>query len=144
MPTVASKANTGYLATFGFGSPIAAVSEVVTMNIPSYTVPDINCTHLLSPSTTEELIPGMLMPGKMSMTGNYIGDTSQLSIDSVAQARTIFAYQITIPVQRGAKTATITGNGFFTKNEIGPVEANRKVDFAWEIQMTGPATVSVA
>ena len=149
MPTYSSSANTGYLATFLTGSAASppvytAVAECATITVPRYTVPDINVTHLLSPNTTEELVPGLLMPGKIAITGNFIGDATQLALDTLAQGQTIFPFQITVPVQKRAKTATISGYGFMTKNEIGPIEPNRKLDFSIEIQMTGFATIAVA
>src|SRR5579863_7075689 len=99
MPTYASQANTGYLGTFGTGSPPTQLLEIASITVPRYTVPEIKRTHLQSPGTTEELVPGLLMPGKISLTGNFIGDTTQLSLDTYAQNQTVFAFTITVPVQ---------------------------------------------
>ena len=145
----ASQANTGYLGTFAWGTSASPpvytqIAEIASIKLERYSVPDINVTHLLSPNTTEELTPGLLMPGTIEMTGNYIGDSTQQSVDALAIAQTVFPWQITVPVQKRAKTATLTGLGFLTKNEIGPIEPNKKLDFNLGIHVTGFVNVAVA
>jgi hypothetical protein len=143
--TYASQANSGYLGTFSIGSPLAAISEIKHVNFPRYTIPDLNVTHLLSPNTTEELVPGLMMPGVVDISGNFIGDSSQTSaLDTLAQAQTVFNFAITIPVQNRSKTATITGRGFLNKHDIGPVEGNRPVEFSISVRTTGYSTITVA
>lgn len=143
-----SQANTGYLGTFavGTGSPPTYVNmlEIGSIKLTRYTVPEINCTHLLSPNTTEELIPGLLMPGTIEMSGNFIGDTTQLSIDALAQAQTVFPFRVTTPVSNRTKVATLTGLCFLTKNEIGPIEPNKKLDFSVSAHCTGFVFCAVA
>jgi len=143
--TYASQANSGYLGTFSFGSPLTPLIEVKHINFPRYSIPDLNVTHLLSPNATEELVPGLMMPGVVDVTGNFIGDPSQVSaIDTLAQAQTVFSYAITMPVQSRGKTATITGRGFFNKHDIGPIEPNRPIEYSISIRTTGFSTVTVA
>ena len=143
--TYASVANSGYLGTFAFGSPPAPLMEVKHINFPRYTIPDLNVTHLLSPNATEELVPGLMMPGVVDVTGNFIGDPSQVAaIDTLAQAQTVFSWVITMPVVNRGKTATITGRGFFNKHDIGPIEPNRPIEYAISIRTTGFSTVTVA
>lgn len=144
MPTYASQATIGYLGTFSIGSPLTQLTEVVSINFPRYAVPEIGKTHLLSPNATEELMPGLLKPGKISMTGNYLGDTAQASIDTLAQNQSTVPYQITFKVQNGTKTATITGLGYVAKMDIGPVEGEKKLDYAMDFQTTGFSTINVA
>lgn len=144
MPTYASKANTGYLGTFSIGSPLVQLTEVRSINIPQYVIDVIDRTHLLSPNTTKEKTPGMMEPGKISLTGNYLGDTAQAGIDTLAQAQSVVPYQITFPVQNGAKTATITGSAFIAKKDIGPVEGDKVLDYSIDIQTTGYSTIVVA
>ena len=112
--TYNSKANTGYGATFAIGSPPVAVLEVKSFNIDVINMPEVDKTHLLSPSNTREFAPGMIHPGKISLSGNYIGDSTQLTIITDAQAQTTFTYTIVASMQADAKTATITGLGYFT------------------------------
>ncbi len=147
--TVKSKANSGYLAMFYLGdtaSPpvFTAVSEIKSFSADGFSMPEISNTHLLSPNNTEEFVPGMLKPGKVAFTGNFIGDASQLQISTLGQAQTIFPFKIVAPVQRNSKTYTFQCEGFFTAYKPGPFENNKAIEFSGEIQMTGAYTETVA
>lgn len=144
----ASQAGLGYNSRFFMGSassPISytAVSEIKSINFNDFSIPVIDVTHLLSPSTTEEMIPGMIKPGTIALTGNFIGDAAQLAINTAAVARTIFAWKITSVLGTG-QTLTITGSGFITKLETGPMEPNKEIAFKFDIQATGTLTYAVA
>src|SRR4051812_28853143 len=147
MPAVASKAQLGYGSTFsmGAGSPVVytAISEIGSISFADYTVSEIDVTNLGSPNTTEESIPGMLKPGTIEMTGNYIGDTSQQNIDTIAIARTIFPWKITSPAGT-AGTLTVTGYGYIVKKETGPMEPNKKIDFKVSVRVSGAIGWAVA
>lgn len=143
--TVASKATTGYLATLLIGSvasPLSynVVSEIKTFHPHPISVPDVPTSHLLSPNNTEEMIPGMIKPGTIDIGGNFLGDASQLVITALAQAQTIFGFQIKGAVQSSGKTYTLTGTGFINKYEVGPFENNKAIEFSASIQMTGTYT----
>src|SRR5690349_16442368 len=93
--TYASQANTGYEAVFNIGSSASppvytAFAEIKSFTLPLASMPEVPTTHLLSPNTTEEFIPGLIKPGKATMTGNFIGDATQLNITTLLQAQTIF------------------------------------------------------
>jgi hypothetical protein len=142
--TGASVANDGYLAVFkiGAGSPTTytAITEIKSFNADPMSVSEVACTHLLSPSNTEEFVPSMIKPGKITFSGNLIGDASQLSIMTLAQAQTIFPFQIIAPVQRKTKTYTGSGSGFIASYKIGPFENGKAIEISGEVQMTGPYT----
>lgn len=145
----ASLANSGYGAIFYTGdtsSPIGytAILEIGTINKKNFTIPAIDTTNLLSPNTTEEMIPGMLKPGTIELGGNFIGDTTQLNFVTLAQAQTVFPWKITSRMQKGAKTLTSTGLAFVTDYETGPFEPNARIAFKVTLQMTGTITESVA
>jgi hypothetical protein len=142
--TYKSQANAGYLAQFLIGSPLAAIAEIKSFSSDLISMPEINNTHLLSQSNTEEFVPGMIKPGKVSCTGNFIGDASQLAIATLAQAQTIFPFQIKAPVQRNTKTYTCTMEGFIAAYKPGPFENNKAIEFSLEIQMTGAFVEAVA
>jgi hypothetical protein len=140
--TYASQANAGYLAIFQIGdasSPTGwtSVAEIKSFTADVISMPEVPTSHLLSPNNTEEFVPGMIKPGKTSFSGNFIGDSTQLSIGSTAQLQTIFPFRIVAPVQRGTKTYTMTTNGFFSSYKVGPFENNKAIEFMAEIQMTG-------
>ena len=147
--TVASQANAGYLAQFLLGdtsSPVVytAIAEIKTFNPDLISMPEIDTTHLLSPANTQEFVPGMIHPGKVPFGGNWIGDSSQLEITTLAQAQTIFPFKIIAPVQRNTKTCTVVTQGFITALKLGPFENNKAIEFTAEIQMTGAYTMTVA
>jgi predicted secreted protein len=145
MPTAQSKAQLGYGATFsiGTGSPVTygVMAEIASVSFADYTISEIDVTHLQSPNTTEEAIPGMIKLGTIEMTGNFIGDTSQMNVDTLAIARTIFPWKIAAPMTIGQ--FSVVGTGFITKKEIGPMEPNKKVDFKVSIRATGVLTYTV-
>ena len=98
-----SKANTGYNAEFSIGSsaipPVfTPMAEIASIKPSNYSVPSIETTHLKSPDATEEMIPGLIKPGTIALSGNFIGDTSQLSITTLAQGQTLFPWKITAPI----------------------------------------------
>jgi hypothetical protein len=147
--TVASKATTGYQSQLLIGtvaSPLSynALAELKSFKPNLISVPDVPTTHLLSPSNTEEMIPAMIKPGTIDVSGNFIGDSSQLAITALAQAQTVFAFKATAPMQSGTKTYTLTGVGFINKYETGPFEINKGIEFSASIQMTGTYTEAVA
>ncbi len=144
----ASLGNSGYTSVFftGTGSPptYTAVLEIKTINKKNYTVPAIDLTHLLSPNATEEMTPGILKPGTIEITGNFIGDATQLNFNTLAQAQTVFSWKITAPMQKGAKTLTSSGLCFVVDFETGPFEPNKAIDIKVNMQMTGTITEIVA
>lgn len=142
--TYASKANTGYEAQFSIGSPLVPVVECKSFQPKPVDVPNIDSTHLLSPNNTEEYVPGMIKPGTVEISGNFIGDTTQLQFNTLAQAQTIFNFQLIASMQRGAKTYTATGEGFLRSYEPGPFENNKMIEFKASIQITGAWSETVA
>lgn len=142
--TYASQANAGYESEFLIGSPPAAIAEVKSFSVDPISMPEIPTMHLLSPNNTEEFIPGSIKPGKCSFTGNFLGDATQLQISTLAQAQTIFFFQIKAPVQRLGKTYTLTGSGYICAYKVGPFEINKAIEFSAEIQMTGGYTEATA
>ena len=142
--TAASQANTGYLAQFLLGSPPAAIAEIKSFSLDPISMSEVSTTHLLSQSNTEEFIPSLIKPGKCSASGNFIGASSQLTITTLAQAQTIFAFQIVAPVYRNTKTYTFTAAGFIAGYKLGPFENNKALEFSVDIQITGAYTEVVA
>ena len=133
----ASKARLGYGSKFYTGdtaSPIGytLLSEIAIINFADYTVAEVDVTHLLSPNTSEESIPGLLKPGTIELTGNHTADASQQNIDVLAAPAS------------GALVLTITGYGYITKKETGPFEANKKNDFKVAVRVSGAISYSVA
>lgn len=147
--TVASVANTGYAAQFGIGSsaspPVYSyVAEVKSFTVDGFTMSEIATTTLLSPNNTEEFIPSLLKPGKCEFMSNFIGDATQANVTTLAQAQTIFPFQIKAPVNRNSQTWTFNGNAFSASLKWGPFEINKAVEIACSFQMTGSYTQTTA
>jgi hypothetical protein len=140
--TIPTQANIGYLSTFAIGddnSPIAFndVAEVKSIKPNIATIPVVDATHLKSPNATQEKIPGIIAPGTVDISGNFIGDSSQLQFLALAKARKIFNFKITALVQSGTHTYTLTGRGFISKYENGPFEVSTLNAFAATLEIAG-------
>lgn len=147
--TYASQANAGYLSTFYTGSAASppvytAIAEIKSFSAEPISMAEIPTTHLLSPANTEEFIPSMIKPGKVEFSGNFIGDSTQLNITTLAQNQTIFPLQIKAPMMRNTKTYTFQSNGFISSYKTGPFEINKAIEFSAAIQITGAYTEVVA
>jgi hypothetical protein len=145
MPT--TKATIGYLATFstGSGSPTSytQMAEVKSIKPSIATIPAIDATHLLSPNATEEKLPGLIKPGTVEISGNFIGDSSQLNILALAESRDVFPFKITAPINSGTQVYTCTGTGFVSKYENGPLEPSKLNEFSLSMEITGTVTETV-
>ena len=144
-----TKATIGYLSEFFIGDSSSPVNypsmlEVKSIKQNTMSVPVIDATHLLSPDATEEKLPGLIKPGTVDISGNFIGDTTQLNILALAKARTVFPFKVTAPVNKGTQTYTATGNGFISKYDNGPFEASKLGEFAMSMEITGTITETVA
>lgn len=139
----ASKANTAYESTLSIGSPLVAFVELISWAPSPMDVPQVPATHLLSPNNTEEFSAGMIKPGTIEFSGNFIGDASQLAILTLAEAQTIFPFAGVAPMQRGVKTYTGSGIGYFSKYSVGPFENNKDIQFKATIQITGAYSEAV-
>jgi hypothetical protein len=149
MTTQASQASVGYLSTFSIGdnaSPTGwtEMAELKSIKPNIATIPSIETTHLKSPLGTEEKLPGLIKPGTVDITGNFIGDSSQLAILTKAETRAVFPFKITAPIQSATKTYTCIGNGFISKYENGPFEHSRLTEFSMSMEITGFVTETVA
>jgi hypothetical protein len=144
----ASQAVIGYGAKFFIGDSASPtvytqIAELAMINVTGFTIQEVDVTNLNSPNRTEESTPGMLKPGNIEISGNYIGDTSQSSFDALAAAGTIFPWKATAPAT-AVKVLTETGTGYFTKIEVGPFETDKVTKITATIRITGPITKVVA
>jgi len=144
-----SEATIGYLATFSTGDTSSPVTYTEMLEIKSITpnlltVPAIDATHLKSPNATEEKLPGLIKPGTVDITGNFIGDTTQLDILTLAKARTVFPFKITAPVNSGTETYTCTAEGFISKYALSALEPSKVSEFSMSLEISGSITEAVA
>jgi hypothetical protein len=142
-----SQGTIGYGSQFFIGtiaSPLGyqAILEQAEVEIDDYSVPEIKVTHLLSPSRAEEKIPGIINAGKISVTGNFVGDTTQQNVDLLAFAGTIIPWKFTGPA--GTKTLTMTGVGFISNMKKGPFGVDKKTDIKFDVTISGIITYAYA
>ncbi len=145
----ASRATTGNAAIFYMGSVASPFSYTALLEVKSIkpalvSVPEVSTTHLLSPNGTEEFIAGLIKPGMITVTGNLIGDTTQLSILSLAEAQTMIDWKFTASVDNKSKVYTCSGIGYIAKYETGPFEQNKTIEYTLDIQISGTITEAVA
>lgn len=140
----ATKATIGYLGTFNLGSPLAPVLEIKHIAINGLTIPAIDATHLLSPNATKEKLPGIIDPKDIEITGNFVGDATQLAFLTNAQARTVFAWSVTAKVNSNTQTYTLSGTGFVADYGHGAIEVDKVHEFTAKIEITGTLTEAVA
>ena len=143
--TYSSAANDAYLATFYIGTVASPDSYSIVHEIKSFapdlgTVPEVPTTHLLSPFATEEFSPGLIKPGKVDVTANFLFDSTQSGLTPLMQGQLIFFWKIVAPVQRKTATYTATGTGFLVNYKPGPFENNKAIDLMYSIQITGVYT----
>jgi len=148
-PVPPSEANSAYGAVFFTGDSASptdwtAVLEIASITKKNFSIPAIDVTHLTSPNATEEMFPGIIKPGTIELTGNFIGDATQLGFLTFAEGQTVFPFKMTAPMQKGSKTYTAVGTCFVTESEDGPYEANKKIDFKVTLQVTGVTAITVA
>jgi hypothetical protein len=62
------------------------------------------------------MIPGLIKPGTIALSGNFTGDASQLNISALAQTQSIFPWQIQSPDQQGH--SGVHGDGYRIHLEI--------------------------
>lgn len=141
--TYDSIGTTGYLSEFAFsdgGSPPAydtSVTEIKSFTFTPIEVPNVDFTHLKSRNNTRELRPGMIMPGKVEITFNLTGDTTQLDISTHAQGQDVISAQIRVPVQNRTKTMFFTCDVFVSSFKIGPMENDKPNEGNASFQIAG-------
>jgi len=149
-----SRATLGYLATLEIArynysdSPPSLGSYLKLLEVKSiapsdFTVPVVIVTHLESPNATEEKTPGLIMPGTLDVSGNFIGDESQLLLPELAQGREVVSYRLTAKVDKGTKTYTQTADGFVGDFAGGPFEPSKTSEFKMKMEVAGNITYEV-
>lgn len=143
--TYVSLGTTGYLATFSVGTvaspPVYTVLLDVRSITPSYaSTPEVDISTLQSPGNTREYIPGMIKPGEVDITANFLASADQTALYALEKAQTVFPWKIVASMQQGADTYTATGTGFVKEYHPGPWENDKPVDLMFKLQITGPVT----
>lgn len=88
----------GYSTTFGIkngGGTYDDVAEVTRVKPPAYSRDAIDATHMGSPNSFREYIPGLMDAGEVSIDINYVPSTSDVIIAAMTAGSGDF--QITLP-----------------------------------------------
>ncbi|MCU1326648.1 MAG: hypothetical protein JWN34_2018 [Bryobacterales bacterium] len=155
MPRTSASVGQGaqFFTGTGTTSPTyTAVLEMASISTPRKKRESVEATHLKSASDVDEFIPGGTVdPGEIQISGNFIGDATQETIQTLIDAGTVFPWKFTSAAKiggtalAGTSVLTLTGYGFFTDSGEGPFEAKgKKVDIMATMKATGPITRAIA
>jgi len=84
-----TNASLGYSSSFSIqaeNSPdnMVDIAEVTNITPPSFSLDQIDVTHMASPNGTREFIPGLIDPGEASLDINFVpGNASDLRIQEL-------------------------------------------------------------
>jgi predicted secreted protein len=146
----ASQATQGYESTFSIGTGVSSpytytpMAELKTIDFGGIKVAIIDVSNLSSPGGFREKITGFKDGNTITVSGNFIGDATQLAILTAIMDGVAVPWKITAPVQNGTKTYTVTGMGIVTDRKIGPMEIDKAIEFSCTVDLTGPPVESVA
>lgn len=118
------------------------VGELTDFDFNGFSVDQIDATHLQSPDATTESIPGLKKPGTITLTGNFTGETGQMKLNTYLGGRVRFAWKIEHTLGDGSAYLA-SGLGYVAKGHKGPFDAQKKVDFNFDIQATGAVVETV-
>jgi hypothetical protein len=126
--------------TVGNTTTYTPVAEVIEIKPSGVTVGEEDRTNLGSPGAQREYIPGLVDNGTVEWSGSYIADVTQVNMETLARARTIFPWEYQFLV--GGKTETRSGRGFFTKLTPGDITIDKAPTFNATLRITGVVTVA--
>lgn len=147
--TVVSKGTTGYLSEFSLGDNSSPpnwtpIAELKSFKLSPISVPNVDFTTLKSPQNTRELRPGMIMPGAVECSGNYIGSPDQLAISTNAQAQDVVPVKATFPVDSAGgviKTGVFISTAYVKDLNLGPFENDKPTEYQANFQTAGAYTL---
>lgn len=137
----ATAATLGYLATFGIegGTPgvYVLVGEVTSITPPGVTRDTVDATHLTSPDSFKEFIPGLAEGGEASISINLVPSaTDVLMVSFLAKTDN---FQIIFP--NGVK---LNFAGIVTGYEFGDITPDEKLTATFTVKATGKPTLVAA
>lgn len=146
---VASVGTTGRGAVFSVGDNSSPpnwvdIAELKSFKLAPISVPNVDFSTLKSPLNTRELRPGMIMPGTVECSGNWIGDVTQLAIITDAEAQSVVPIKATFNEQNGTKTGTFLSTAFVKDLNLGPFENDKPNEYQANFQLAGAFTITTA
>lgn len=140
-------------ATIGYGLTLAVetaagaiplayteLAEVTSFQPPSDTVDDIDVTHMKSPDSRREFIPGLSDPGTASATFNHVpASATDVFINTWRSAREIRKVKGTY-----ADGSTVTFSGYVQNYTVDNIPVDGKMASTLAIKISGAVTVEAA
>lgn len=112
-----------------------AIAEVTTITPGSMTTDEIPTTHLLSPNSHEEKIPGLRKTGAFGIDGNWLPDDDTQSNDAspgglvyLARTRAVRNFRIVLG-NSGSPAIAWPFRGFVSMFQPGPLAIGQKKSF---------------
>lgn len=137
-----SEAVLGYGAQLFITNDVAALIEVtnlISVNRPNFTVDSVDTTTHDSANATREFIAGLLDPGELNATLNYVpGDANDLLILEHIASREKRAFKITIPNE--TTSVDVTGTILITTYEPDDAPIDDKRTAAFNAKVSGATT----
>lgn len=137
----ATEAALGYSARFGIKGPSAAyvyVAEVTSITPPSWTRDTVDATHLESPDSAKEYIPGLIDAGEATITINFKPSATDVLLASFNAPKDDF--RVLFP----GGTVALDFAGIVTAYELGDLVSDDKMSATFTVKATGkPAFVTV-
>ena len=130
----ASNAALGYGARFGIKGPSTTytyVAEVVSLKPPGWTRDTVEVTHLGSPDSAKEYIPGLIDAGEATITINFTPATTDALLTAFNAPEDDF--RVLFP----GGTVALDFAGIVTAYEMGDLVADDKMSATFTVKATG-------
>ena len=121
---------------------VTDIAEVTSIGPVNITATKVDSTSLGSPDYFKELLPGLLDPGDVEISGIFKpGDTNgQIALLTDMEARVSRAFTITFPT---AMATTWTGTAYVTKFSAGDATSEGMIPFAATLSIVGKPSLNV-
>lgn len=129
-----SDAALGYGAKFGIkgpGTTYVYVAEVVSLTPPGWTRDTVEVTHLESPDSAKEYIPGLIDAGEATITVNFKPIQADVLLASFNAP--VDEFRVLFP----GGTVALDFDGIVTGYEMGDLVADDKMSATFTVKATG-------
>jgi hypothetical protein len=129
-----SDAALGYGAKFGIKGPSTTyvyVAEVVSLTPPGWTRDTVEVTHLESPDSAKEYIPGLIDAGEATITVNFKPIQADVLLASFNAP--VDEFRVLFP----GGTVALDFDGIVTGYEMGDLVADDKMSATFTVKATG-------
>ena len=125
------------------GTALIALGEVTEVDPPTPKGSAIETTHHQSAGGIKTFIPGLVELDDLTVKGHCNpGDATHLLITQQVYARTIRAFEMTVPGQSGGATGfyKYVGNCIPMETKVSAVKIDGTIDYTFMAKPSGPIT----